>query len=89
MDGIYVSKNNKGNKNKEDQGNSDEYVQNSAPIRVWSSFDEFWYSCIKGNDYFLMENCKEHLKALGWYGDQRKWIEGVKHFGIPVEKDRK
>lgn len=82
-----MSKNNKP-KNNEDH-NSEQYVQNSAPIRVWSSFEEFWFACIKGNDYFLMNSCREHLIALGWYDNQNKWLEGAKHFGIPLEKDKK
>jgi hypothetical protein len=68
---------------------ADEYVQNTPPIFIYSSFEEFWYSCIKGQDYFLMNSAKEHLRALGWYDNQSKWLEGVKHFGIPIEKSKK
>jgi hypothetical protein len=84
-----MSRNNRPNKKETNEPISDQYVQNSAPIRIWSSFEEFWFSCIKGQDYFLMESCKEHLKALGWYDSQSKWLDGAKHFGIPIEKDRK
>lgn len=89
---IKMSKNNKWNKNKEVEApeiDSEEYVQNHAPVHVYSSFEEFWYSCVRGNDYFLMESCKAHLKALGWMSNQSKWLDGVRHFGVPVEKDKK
>ena len=63
------------------------HIENRAPLRVYSSFEEFWFTHVKNKDTFLVESCKAHLKALGWLSDQSKWREGCLHFGLKIEKD--
>lgn len=65
---------------------SHETVQNEAPSLGWASFDHFWSTCIKGGTPAVKQSCIAHLKAINVWQDQSKWIEGVRHFGIPVEK---
>lgn len=65
---------------------SHETVQNEAPQLGWASFDHFWSVCIKGGTPAVKTSCIAHLKAINAWHDQSKWIEGVRHFGIPVEK---
>lgn len=60
-------------------------VQNEKPMS-WDSFESFWHECVKNGTPSQMNACKEHLKSLGWLGDQAKWIDGALHFGIPMEK---
>lgn len=61
-------------------------VQNSRPEYQWQSFEQCWHSCVKNGTPLLMESCKAHLRAMGWLAKPEKWIEGMKHFGIPLEK---
>jgi len=62
-------------------------VQNSRPNYVrWQTFEQCWHSCVKNGTPLLMESCKAHLRAMGWLNKPEKWIEGMKHFGIPLEK---
>lgn len=65
---------------------SHETVQNESPALGWASFDQFWSACIKGGTASIKSSCIAHLKSIDAWHDQSKWIEGVKHFGIPVEK---
>jgi hypothetical protein len=65
---------------------SHETVQNEAPQLGWASFDHFWSVCIKGGTPAVKNACIAHLKATNSWQDQSKWIAGVRHFGIPVEK---
>lgn len=65
---------------------SHETVQNEAPELGWASFDHFWSTCIKGGTPSVKSSCIAHLKAINSWHDQSKWIAGVRHFGIPVEK---
>jgi hypothetical protein len=60
-------------------------VQNTPPV-MWKSFEQFWNACIKNGDERHMVACKIHLQSLGWLDKPSKWIEGVKNFGIEVEK---
>jgi len=53
---------------------------------VWTSFDQCWASCVKNGDKILKESAKVHLKRIGMWNDQTKWIDGLIHFGIPIEK---
>lgn len=62
-------------------------VQNEPPFMGWPNFDVFWASCVKnGNNHTVKSACIAHLKAIGYWEDQSKWIDGLKHFGIPMEK---
>ncbi len=63
------------------------HIENKAPLRVYTSFEEFWFTNVKSKDSFLIESCKSHLKALGWDKDQSKWREGCLHFGLKMGKD--
>jgi hypothetical protein len=63
------------------------HIENKAPLRVYTSFEEFWFTNVKSKDTFLVESCKSHLKALGWLHDQSKWREGCLHFGLKIVKD--
>jgi hypothetical protein len=60
-------------------------VQNEPPM-LWDSWEAFWNSCVKGGTPSLMVACKEHVRCLGWLGDQSRWIKGAIHFGITIEK---
>lgn len=60
-------------------------VQNEPP-KMWKSFDQFWNACIKNGGERHRIACKIHLQSLGWLDKPEKWIEGVKNFGIEVEK---
>ena len=64
----------------------DPVVQNSRPNRGWASFDNFWASCVKNGTPLLKDSFKAHLKSMGWLNKPERWIEGAKHFGIPMEK---
>jgi hypothetical protein len=61
-------------------------VQNAPPKQYWRSFDHFWSTCVKNGTPVLKESLRFHLKSMGWLEDQEKWIQGTRHFGIPVEK---
>jgi hypothetical protein len=61
-------------------------VQNARPDVQWQSFEQCWHTCVKNGTPLLMESCKAHLRAMGWLSKPEKWIEGMRHFGIPVEK---
>lgn len=61
------------------------HVQNSAPA-VWPNFEACWNATVKNGTPYLMNACKEHIKAKGWLNDKSKWVEGIKHFGVKVEK---
>jgi hypothetical protein len=61
-------------------------VQNARPKRNWASFDNFWASCVKNGTPLLKDSFKAHLKSMGWLHRPEKWVEGAKHFGIPMEK---
>jgi hypothetical protein len=52
----------------------------------WSSFDHFWATNIKNGTDSTKMACVAHLKAIGSWDDQAKWVKGVLHFGIPLEK---
>lgn len=62
-----------------------EYVQNEAPI-AWQNFDQFWNACIKNSNKSVKEACRLHLKSLGFLEKPEKWLDGVMHFGIKLEK---
>jgi hypothetical protein len=61
-------------------------VQNLPPNKGWHSFEQCWHSCVKNGTPLLMESCKAHLRAMGWLNRQEKWIDGMRHFGISIEK---
>lgn len=61
-------------------------VQNLPPSKGYASFDQFWGSCVKGGTPVLKESFRAHLRALGWLNKPEKWVEGARHFGIPMEK---
>lgn len=61
-------------------------VQNTPPKRPWTSFEQCWHACVKNGTPLLMVSCKAHLKAMGWLHQPNRWIEGMRHFGIKVEK---
>lgn len=61
-------------------------VQNAPPPKRWSNLDHFWHSSVKNGTPLLFESFKTHLRCMGWLEDQSKWVDGAKHFGIPVEK---
>lgn len=88
-----MAKPNRWNKNQEasdleleDSTPSSYTHQNNDPDKKWASFEQCWVESVKNGNNFLMESCKMHLKSKGWLDDQSKWIYGIKHFGIPVEK---
>ena len=60
-------------------------IQNEPPV-YWDSFESFWRASVKNGTPFLMEACKEHLRAMGWLDKPSKWLEGAMHFGIKIEK---
>lgn len=62
-----------------------EYIQNEAPI-LWQNFDQFWNACVKNGNNSHKEACKLHLKSLGILDRPEKWLDGVLHFGIKLEK---
>ena len=64
----------------------DAITQNKPPQIPWSSFEQCWSATVKNGTPFLMEACKAHIKAMGWLNSPEKWISGMKHFGIEVEK---
>lgn len=75
--------------NKDEQATtmqSSDNVQNAPPPKRWSSLDHFWHASVKNGTPLLLESFRAHLVAMGWRDDQSRWIEGAKHFGIPVEK---
>lgn len=61
-------------------------VQNARPAVQWQTFEQCWHSCVRNGTPLLMESCKAHLRAMGWLNQPSKWIEGMMHFGIKVEK---
>lgn len=60
-------------------------VQNEKPMS-WDSFESFWHECVKNGTPSQMNACKEHIKSLGWLGNQALWLAGTQHFGINIEK---
>lgn len=80
----------KNNRNITDQpesaDKSEDTVQNAPPKRGWASFDSFWSSCVKNGTPLLKDSFRAHLKSMGWLHRPEKWVEGAKHFGIPMEK---
>lgn len=70
----------------QDQRPTNETVQNTAPIIGWPNFDVFWSMCVKGGTPTVKSACIAHLKSIGAWEDQSKWIDGLKHYGVPVEK---
>lgn len=64
----------------------DETIQNPSLFACWGSFDTFWAECVKGGSPSIKNACIAHLKSVGAWEDQSKWIEAVQHFGIPIEK---
>jgi len=60
-------------------------IQNEPPV-MWDSFESFWKASVKNGTPFLMEACKEHLKALDLLDKPNRWVEGALHFGIRLEK---
>ena len=63
-----------------------ETVQNTAPLLKWPNFDVFWSICVKGGTPTIKSACIAHLKSIGVWEDQSKWIDGLKHYGVPIEK---
>lgn len=60
---------------------------NQSPFIGWPNFDVFWHQVVKGRTSpAIKAACKEHLKAIGVWEDQSKWIDGLMHFGIPLEQ---
>jgi hypothetical protein len=53
---------------------------------IWRNFDQCWATCVKNGNSLLKESARAHLKAIGKWEDQKDWISGLEHFGIPVEK---
>lgn len=60
--------------------------QNVPPQVQWQTFEQCWHACVKHGTPLLMESCKAHLRAMGWLNKPEKWIDGMRHFGIPLEK---
>lgn len=69
---------------------SSKEIANSIPIEQnapkWASFEQFWNSSVKNGTPTLLASCKAHVTALGWMEKQDKWVDGVIHFGIKIEK---
>ena len=61
-------------------------VQNSRPQVQWQSFEQCWNTCVKNGTPLLKESCKAHLRAMGWLNQPNRWIEGMLHFGLRIEK---
>jgi len=61
-------------------------VQNKRPEARWQTFEQCWNACVKNGTPLLMESCKAHLKAMGWLNKPEKFIDGIRHFGVEVEK---
>lgn len=53
---------------------------------IWVNFDQCWASCVRGGDAVLKQSAKAHLQSIGKWEDQTQWIDGLIHFGIPIEK---
>ncbi len=64
---------------------TEETVQNKAPLISWSSFDAFWTECVKNGTPAIKSACQAHFKSLGCMEDQSKWVKAAQHFGIPIE----
>lgn len=60
-------------------------IENKAP-NVWMSFDQCWSECVKNGTPVLKIQAEAHLKSMGWLDQPDKWLDGLKSFGIPVEK---
>ncbi len=52
----------------------------------WPNFDAFWNECVSGGSQLVKEAAIVHLKSIGSWDDQSKWIDSLKHFGIKTEK---
>lgn len=83
-----MSKNNKWNKSepKVVKVSDSHNVANTSPLRMWRNFDECWASCVKNGSAGIKISAEAHLKAIGCWDDQSKWVDGLIHFGIPMEK---
>ncbi len=64
----------------------EETVENTTPITEWQTFDQFWAACVKNGTPAIKSACIAHLKAIKCWEDSSKWVDGARHFGIPVEK---
>lgn len=53
---------------------------------IWTSFDQCWATCVRNGTPLLKEAAIAHMKSIGKWDDQSKWVEALIHFGIPVEK---
>lgn len=60
--------------------------QHEAPANSWPNFEACWHASVNNGNPLLLQSCKAHLKALGWLNKPEKWIEGILHFGVEVEK---
>lgn len=70
-----------------DTEENETFIQNLAPFIGWANFDIFWSQVVKGKGSPTIKSaCQAHLKALGVWEDQSKWIDALIDFGIPIEK---
>ncbi len=62
----------------------DANVENVAPERSYSSFDSFFheYALANGVKLTWKQSVKKHLEATDCLKDPKKWLSGIKHFGL-------
>ena len=60
-------------------------VQNSPPM-IFANFNHCWSICVKNGDEVIKSAAIAHLKSISHWDDQTMWVDGLIHFGIPVEK---
>ncbi len=59
-------------------------VENQPPEKQYASFDAFFHEFALKNEVNLKwkDSLKKHLKAIGCFEDQSKWMDGIKNFGL-------